>query len=540
MRLGIVLMIVFVGMVTQSCRIEMPSLIELNGNYQPYPYVYGKPWKGPYDFGKSKALAAQGGVKDTLVVGDDEPNYDFVLFKRHHGREMVRAMNVMGIPETHMVFIPEFSFTGSKISKTGNEGLEMLVSEEYESLRKATRVVHLPLHIPLTHRRDALNVKENNMLFVVSSGNLNRFFRGDRDLYSINHPIWGGDLSGYTNIRKVHDTGKAVRATSAKVTESGEVEPHEEVVKCGDLKESCFTIIPEQYTSPASARLSAISFYLAQFWETPEEIVEVLKSCAVDVGEPGVDREYGQGVANLLCPQVLKKEVEVVSQHLEDAGEKREVLQGGYLPGTWGAENTTLEVYIPKVLQEVLQAEVKGEVTGAVEFKGNRMVADISIEAMVQVLFLQQDPIEAKAEDTLRFEEAYTVDQENLVVGERSFHYTATEDSLFLVKSFSLNEILSLLPDPLGSMVDMASPDFFVDDPIQLRMSFSKEKPSLPGDFNEDGRVDVVDYLIFLEGFGSRRGEISFDETLDLVPDGIINIADFLFFVDQFGKTSDD
>ena len=454
MRLLNVLMIILTGLVTQSCRIEMPSLIELNGNYQPYPYIYGKPWKGPYEFGKSKALAAQGGVKDTLVVGDDKPIYDFVLFERHHGREMVRVMNVMGIPETHMAFLPEFSFTGSKISKTGNEGLEMLVSEEYESLRKAARVVHLPLYIPLTHRRDALNVKENNMLFVVGTGNLNRFFRGDRDLYSINHPVWGGDLSSYTNIRKVHNTGKAIRAGSAKVTESGEVEPYEKVVKCGDLKESCFTIIPEQYTSPASARLSAMAFYLAQFWETPEEIVEVLKKCAVDVGETGIDREYGQGVANLLCPEVLKKEVEVVSERLGDTEEQGETLQGGELAGTWTADSTALQVYIPKALKETLQAEYQGTVNGTLTFEESRMTADASIEATVSVMFLQENFIKAKAEDTMQFEKAYTVDQEKIVVGEQSFSYTATEDSLHLVKSFSLNEILSLLPVRCAPLFD--------------------------------------------------------------------------------------
>ncbi len=166
------------------------------------------------------------------------------------------------------------------------------------------------------------------------------------------------------------------------------------------------------------------------------------------------------------------------------------------------------------------------------------MIADFTVEALIQTEFLLKKVIEAKAEDTLQFEEAYTVDQEKIVVGEQSFRYTATEDSLHLVKSFSLNEILSLLPDPLGSMVDMAAPDFFVEDPLQLRMSFSKEKPSLPGDFDGDGIVNTSDFLIFVAAFGASRGEAAFDEELDLVPDGIIGIADFLAFIDQFGKTS--
>ena len=71
-------------------------------------------------------------------------------------------------------------------------------------------------------------------------------------------------------------------------------------------------------------------------------------------------------------------------------------------------------------------------------------------------------------------------------------------------------------------------------------MSFSKEKPSLLGDFNEDGRVDTADFLVFTNAFGSTRGDALFDEKLDIVPDGIINIADFLLFIDQWGKTIDD
>lgn len=529
MRLLNVLMIIIAGLVTQSCKITMFSPTQLinisqTGNEG-----------NPYSFDMSRAILARTGFKDTLIIGDDPESA--------HGELMKRIIVGNGIPEENIVFFKGFGYSHNI---RGNRGLRSFTSGDHEVLRKATRVVHTPFYIPLVASPDALRIRENNILFVDSAGNMRDSFNGDRDMYNINHVVWNDRSVGsfyrpranYNDVLEVYKTGKAIVATSGRPSGRTRVTPFDRVVQCGDIKESCFTVTPISRTSIVSARLSAISFYLAQFWETPEEIVEVLKSCAIDVGEPGVDREFGQGVVNLLCPPVLKKEVEVVSQYLEDSGEKGEVLQGGDLAGTWGAENTALEVYIPRSLKEVLQVAYQGTVTGAVEFKGNRMIADVTVEALIQTEFLLKKVIKATAEEVIQFEEGYTVDQENLVVGERSFHYTATEDSLFLVKSFSLNEILSLLPDPLGSMVDMASPDFFVDDPIQLRMSFSKEKPSLPGDFDGDGIVNTSDFLIFVAAFGASRGEAAFDGELDLVPDGIIGIADFLAFIDQFGKTS--
>ena len=531
MRLLNVLMIILTGLVTQSCKIEMPSLIELIGNYDTFPYkkILGK----PYDLRKSNALAEQGGFKDTLIIGDNTGS--------EHETIMVKIMNAMGVSETHIVLFEGFQYT----IREGNVGLNKLTSGEHETLLKATRIVHLPLSSPFTRTQDVPRVAEENILFVLAAGNWHPAWgsvhNGNRDEYNINHPSHSSNLRKefYKNTLNIHNTGKVVAVTSAEVTESGEVEPFNIVAMCGDIKESCFTVIPAQSTSAASARLSAMAFYLAQFWETPEEIIEVLSKCAVDVGETGVDREYGQGVANLLCPEVLKKEVEVVSERLGDTEEQGETLQGGEIAGTWTADSTALQVYIPKALKETLQAEYQGTVNGTLTFEESRMIADASIEATVSVMFLQENPIKAKAEDTMQFEKAYTVDQEKIVVGEQSFIYTATEDSLHVVRTFSLNEVLALLPELLGSMVDMASPDFFVDDPIQIRMSFSKEKSSLVGDFNEDGTVDTADFLLFVNAFGSTRGEAQFDENLDIVPDGIINIADFLLFIDQFGKTID-
>ena len=57
-----------------------------------------------------------------------------------------------------------------------------------------------------------------------------------------------------------------------------------------------------------------MSFYLAQLYPTAEEIVEVLNTCAIDIGEPGIDREFGRGLANIVCAPVLEKELEAAMQ----------------------------------------------------------------------------------------------------------------------------------------------------------------------------------------------------------------------------------
>ncbi len=540
MRFGTMLLVLTVSMITQSCRIESPFFVNIVASQVVYGYTLGE-GPSPFKLQSSIALRMQNGFKDTLIIGDDSGT--------RHGVRMRNVMhNNVGIPLKNLVFFSKFGYIDWDVGTRENRGLRLLTSGRYEMLRKATRVVHVPKFTPFESSHNVPRIRENTILFVVGVGNMIGSFNEDRDMYNINHVVWNDRGLGpyytprenYKDVLEAYNTGKVIAATSALITDAGTVKPYKEVVSCGDIKESCFTVLESFYTSSASAHLAGISFYLAQFWETPEEIVDVLKSCAIDIGEPGVDREFGQGAVNLWCPRVLKKEVEMVSEYLGNTGERGETLQGGNLEGLWRADSTTLQVYIPRSLKETTRAEYQGgTVNGTVEFAGGMATADFTARGVIKAGFLMLTrPIEATAEDVIRFEEAYTVDQEKIAAGDQSFSYTATRDSLHLVRTFSLNEALSLLPDPLGSMVDMASPDFFADDPIQLRMSFLREKSFLLGDFNEDGRVDTADFLLFVDTFGSSRGDISFDETMDLVPDGIINVADFIIFIDQFGKTA--
>ncbi len=532
MRFVTLALIILTAMVTQSCKITTPSLIELIK-------LFNTREGEMYNFDISRAIIARMGFKDTLIIGDDPEST--------HGKNMKHFIVSSGIPEENIVFFELLGGTGGW-RRPINVGLPRFVSQEHGQLRKATRVVNIPKLFPLRSAEDLPMIQKNNILFVVGNGNMIPPFNGDRDVYNNNHVTWSNadpyrdqlEKEAYQAILETRATGKVISATSA--LPGVEFKPFKGVTRCGDIKKACFTVMPFQFTSCASARLSAMSFYLAQFWETPEEIVEVLSECTIDVGEPGIDREYGQGVANLLCPRVLKKEIEVVSAHLGEVEEEVFSSIGGDPEGVWQGDNTTLQVYLPKALKETLRTEYTGTVDGTVEFKENQIEADFTVEAEVSLMFLWANRIRANAEDGVQVKGVYTAVKDTLrMPGETvPYTYTATGDSLHLVQSYTLNEVLALLPDPLGSMVDMASPDFFVDNPIQLRMSFAKVvKNVLLGDFDEDGTVGVADFLLFVDAFGASQGEASFSELFDLVPDGIINVADFLVFVDQFGKTHD-
>ena len=417
---------------------------------------------------------------------------------------MQNTMTAAGIPEESIVFFKAFRTATS----TYNIGLRMFTSDDWAWLHEAARVVHLPAFGPLTGNEDPARVADGNTLFVLAAGNMRESFEGDRDLYNINHPTRShpdprsdrARKEWYRNLLDVYNTGKSIAATTARVTESGAIEPNEYVVSCGDIKESCFTIIPRHNTSSASARLAAMSWYLFQFWETPEEVLETLSVCAIDIGESGIDREYGKGMVNLLCPRVLKKEVEVVSAHLGGREEKVLISGGGEIGGIWKAESTALQVYLPSALRETLQAEYAGVVNGTVVFDEGRAEANFTAKATVSVTFLL--PIEARVEDIVQIEGEYVAEANRLSVQKggnvlADYIYTATGDSLHLIRSLSLNDALRLIPGVIGDLAKKDTQPILEDDPIQIRMSFAKTAVSgTPENFRE---TEVTDNAVMLQ-----------------------------------------
>ena len=70
-------------------------------------------------------------------------------------------------------------------------------------------------------------------------------------------------------------------------------------------------------TSGASVNLGALAFYLFQLWDTPRAVVNTLNVCAEDVGEPGIDEEFGRGIVSVVCDRVQNRERTVVASSLQ-------------------------------------------------------------------------------------------------------------------------------------------------------------------------------------------------------------------------------
>ena len=54
-------------------------------------------------------------------------------------------------------------------------------------------------------------------------------------------------------------------------------------------------------------------------------------------------------------------------------------------------------------------------------------------------------------------------------------------------------------------------------------------------DFDGDGTVGMPDFLLFVDHYGTSRGDAGYDAKYDLDGNGAIGIPDFLIFVDNFG-----
>ena len=65
--------------------------------------------------------------------------------------------------------------------------------------------------------------------------------------------------------------------------------------------------------------------------------------------------------------------------------------------------------------------------------------------------------------------------------------------------------------------------------------SVTLQLAALTPDFNGDGRVDLDDFLLFVEHLGFSRGDEGYDAKYDLDEDGVIGFGDFLIFAKSFG-----
>lgn len=58
-----------------------------------------------------------------------------------------------------------------------------------------------------------------------------------------------------------------------------------------------------------------------------------------------------------------------------------------------------------------------------------------------------------------------------------------------------------------------------------------------PGDANGDGMVNIKDYSIVIDAFGSVSGGETYNDQADLNSDGMVNIKDYDIVIGNFGKT---
>ena len=66
---------------------------------------------------------------------------------------------------------------------------------------------------------------------------------------------------------------------------------------------------------------------------------------------------------------------------------------------------------------------------------------------------------------------------------------------------------------------------------------FSQDSSPPSPDFDGNGILDLPDFLLFTDVFGSKEGDEKYDAKYDLDGNGEIGVGDFLLFMDSFGKT---
>ena len=225
--------------------------------------------------------------------------------------------------------------------------------------------------------------------------------------------------------------------------------------------------------------------------------------------------------------------------------------QGGDIVGSWKAENISVKAYVPAALATaVAPLTFTGAVNGTVTFRSNGTVqADYTTRSDISAVLVV--PITVSVPDTSKYTGNYAVmsDTHQLVITRENadtlrYTYTATADSLFIMRPLLLDELLSALdPAVRGPASSVLARYVSEDDPIKIVIGFAKTTGSGQGgggpsaDFNEDGTVDFSDFLEFVKVFGKAPGDEGYDARMDLDKSGgDINFQDFLAFAQAFGS----
>lgn len=254
-------------------------------------------------------VKAAGPLRGTLTIRDHTVDSD----DPSHADNMRKVALRMGVPEENFTIIG------------GLRLRDFFTKDKWKSLRERTLVMAFPTTwaADLSPDEPAI-VAEQDILFVGGAINTDTKGYNRRDFWYPDHPQWEGNDKwerAFANFA----TGKVIIATYADLF-AGEVVPYTRTVKCGLAKEFCYSVIrpPDltpndkygQGSSGASVYLASLTFYLSQLWHTPQEVIGVLNVCAEDVGEPGIDEEFGRGVVSVVCDTVQNREAGVVASSM--------------------------------------------------------------------------------------------------------------------------------------------------------------------------------------------------------------------------------
>ena len=228
-----------------------------------------------------------------------------------HARSMVRIAEEMRIPNQNL-----------HIGKDNGPYDIFGGGEKDANILEETLVYAFPSAkgLYLGDRAESIN-RYNHHLLVMAAGNTDTF--AGRQLWYPNHRHWQENPGLWERGMSVLADGRVILAKNAKLDHDGTVIPNEKNVMCGLAKEYCYSIIAEGNpgTSSASIQLGALAFYLAQLWDTPKEVVGVLNTCAEDVGELGIDEEFGRGIVSVACDTVRNRELTAVANSVETFGD---------------------------------------------------------------------------------------------------------------------------------------------------------------------------------------------------------------------------
>ena len=233
--------------------------------------------------------------------------------------------------------------------------------------------------------------------------------------------------------------------------------------------------------------------------------------------------------------------------------------QGGEIVGSWVAEKVGLNAYVPAALvQAVSPLTVEGEINGTITFGSDGSVkSDYTTATNISAVLVAT--LNVSVLDTSQYEGNYTVasDTHVLTITRENedpliYTYTATADSLKIIRPLQLEDLLASIPESLRNIaLGALSQHVPPDDPIKIVITFAKATDTgtppppppppptmLPGDFDGNGAVEFPDFLLFVAQFGKSSSDDGFDARMDLDNNGTVEFPDFLLFVAAFGSKS--